>query len=70
MGHDLSTLDKSVGKAFWFKRKEVGCQLPSRDAPSEQIVEAIQSLRIRHFRKLSKRTGALQFFTMELPIHR
>ena len=43
MGHDLSTLDKSVGKAFWFKRKEVGCQLPSRDAPSEQIVEAIQS---------------------------
>lgn len=43
MGHNLSALDKSISKAFWFKRKAVGCQLPPQDAQSEQIAEAIQS---------------------------
>lgn len=41
MGHDLSVLHERLKRSFWFIRKYVGAQLPSKDASEDQIISAI-----------------------------
>lgn len=41
MGHDLSVLYEPLKKSFWFMRKCIGAQLPSKNASEDQIVTAI-----------------------------
>lgn len=41
MGHNLSLLHESLKKSFWFVRRCIDVQLPSKNASEDQIVAAI-----------------------------
>lgn len=43
MGHDLSILDNSLKKSFWFKRADIGSQIPPQNPSQEQLIDAIRA---------------------------